>query len=204
MPIGIDPGVRRVKKIYNRLATFFLVAIATITGFYASLVFSSASLTPEQRLLTFEAIAVLEERGFRDEAFLLRKVVVFRSNDNWLNASVEKEDAYAATNFPFAIITLYPEFFDHPVGSIERAAILLHEARHVRGEDEPAAYEYVWKNRTKLGWTEDKFGASEVWRTVENQTRFYVPGLFICEFNPGSDCTAIRKPPTVSHRRYLR
>ena len=84
---------------------------------------------------------VLKEKGFTDEAFLLEHVAVFRGNDNWLNASVEKESAYAATNFPFEIVTIYPDFFKYPKDDIERAAILLHESKHLEGKDEKVTTE---------------------------------------------------------------
>lgn len=183
------------KSFISRLTTLLLVSIAAVAGFYASLVFSAAPLSAEERLHTFEAIQLLEEKGFADEAFLLKRIAVFRSNDNWLNASVEKENAFAATNFPFGIVTLYPEFFKLPVDGTERAAILLHEARHIKGEDEKAAYEYVWKNRALLGWNGEKYENSEVWRIVEKQTREYAPLIFICEFNQRDDCTAAPKIP---------
>ncbi len=169
--------------------------MATLAGFYASLVFSAASLIDEERILTFEAIQLLEDKGFTEDAKMLRRFVVFRSNDNWLNASVEKESAFAATNFPFGIITLYPDFFDLPIDKVERAAILLHEVQHVRGEDEKAAYEFVWKNRKKLGWTAENYGASEVWSIVQKQTKDYAPLIFVCEFNPDGDCTAGPRDP---------
>jgi hypothetical protein len=167
----------------------------TLVGFYASLLYSSARLSADEEFLTEDAIRYIEERGFPDEAFLLKRLAVYRSNDNWLNASVEKENAFAATNFPFGIITLYPDFFAIPSDRIERAAILLHEVRHVKGGDEKEAYEFVWRNRTKLGWTADKYGTSEIWTIVSKQTREYVPQMFICEMNVGNDCTAGPRGP---------
>ncbi len=100
-----------------------------------------------------------------------------------------KENAFAATNFPFEIVTLYPDFFTYPADDIERAAILLHEAKHLQGKDEPEAYEYVLKNRGRLGWTGKVYGRPEVWLNVRRQTREYRPNLFICEFNDFGDCT---------------
>lgn len=135
------------------------------------------------------AIELLEAKGFTDEVFLLRNVAAFRSNDNWLNASVEKENAYAATNFPFGIVTLYPDFFEQNSNNVERAAILLHEAKHIQGHDEKAAYEFVWKNRKKLGWDGVEFSRTEMWQNVRRQTAEYSPSLFICELNIANDCT---------------
>lgn len=120
---------------------------------------------------------------------MLRYFTVFRSNDHWLNASVVKENAYAATNFPLEIMTVYPDFFNRPIDDTERAAILLHEARHLKGADEKEAYEFVWRNRKKLGWVKETHGNSNVWRTVRNQTREIVPNLFVCDVNEFADCT---------------
>ena len=132
---------------------------------------------------------MLKERGFENEAFLLANVTAFKANDNWLNASVTKENAYAATNFPFAIVTLYPDFFAYPSDATERAAILLHESKHLAGADEHDAYNFVWKNRKRLGWTRDKYGSSLVWRNIRRQTRDSVGELFVCEKHDFADCT---------------
>ena len=86
-------------------------------------------------------------------------------------------------------MTIYPDFFKFPVDDTERAAILLHEARHMRGEDEHDAYAFVWKHRKQLGWTRDKYGNSPVWTGVRKQTRDTVPELFVCESNEYKDCT---------------
>jgi hypothetical protein len=176
-------------SITARLSTFLLVCIATIAGFYASLVYSAAPLTADQRNTVNSAIDLLEAKGFSDEVFLLRNAAAFRSNDNWLNASVEKENAYAATNFPFGIVTLYPEFFERTSSNVERAAILLHETKHIQGDDEKAAYEYIWRNRKKLGWDGPEFNGTEMWINVRKQTAEYSPNLFICELNVANDCT---------------
>ena len=57
-------------------------------------------------------------------------------------------------------MTIYPDFFQFPADDTERAAILFHEAKHLEGKDEKEAYEFVWKNRKKLGWTKEKYGNS--------------------------------------------
>ena len=165
------------------------VCCVVIFGFYFSLAVSARSLASDQRSAVRAAIALLNERGFSDEIFLLRNFAVFRGDDNWLNASVDKEDAYAATNFPFEIITLYPDFFTYPGDDTERAAILLHESRHLRDASEHDAYEYVWKHRKQLGWTREKYQWSVVWRNVRRQTKENVPELFVCEANELGDCT---------------
>lgn len=158
-----------------------------------SLIMSAQKLTMRERGQVDSAIMLLEQKGFARETFLLRYLTAYRSNDNWLNASVEKENAYAATNFPFEIMTLYPDFFTFPADDTERAAILLHEAKHLQGKDEKTAYEFVWKNRVKLGWTHDKYFRSPVWEAVRLQTRENVPELFSCTENLYSDCTELGK-----------
>ena len=173
----------------KRVLAFLAACIIAIAGFYLSLIASAKSTTYEESQTVKEAVAVLASRGFADEAWYFRYVTSFRTTDNWLNASVQKENAYAATNFPFEIMTLYPDFFAAPVDSTERAAILLHEAKHLQGKDEKAAYEFVWKNRKQLGWTSDKYRKSEIWNTVRQRTREYSPSLFLCNFNDFGDCT---------------
>lgn len=183
-------GFPLLKSVFLRRALVCLLVLAVvIVGFYVSLVLSAKSLDYEQRKAVASSISILEERGFSDEVFLLKHLAVFRSSDNWLNASVEKENAYAATNFPFEIMTLYEDFFTYPVDEVERAAILLHEAKHLQGKDEKEAYDFVWKNRKKLGWTREKYQRSIIWQEVRNQTKEYAPNLFVCDVNPAGDCT---------------
>jgi hypothetical protein len=172
-----------------RAAVCFAVCLALILTFYISLLASSGGLTIEQKHTVRRAIALLKDKGFDDEVFLLEHLTAFRADDNWLNSSVAKESAYAATNFPFEIMTLYPDFFTYPADDVERAAILLHEACHLQGKDEKDAYEFVWKNRKQLGWTKEQYSESVVWKNVQQQTRDHVPGLFVCETNHFNDCT---------------
>ena len=67
------------------------------------------------------------------EVFLLDRMTSFRATDHWWNEHVGHGQAYAATNFPFQIMTLYPAFFERSADDVERAIILLHEAQHLRG-----------------------------------------------------------------------
>ncbi len=180
-----DPG----NTFRRRASVCVLVCIVLLAGFYLSLIGSARSLSWEQEQTVRNAIAVLRDKGFSDEVLLLDNFAVFRGTDNWLNASVAKENAYAATNFPFEIITLYPDYFTYPVDDTERAAILLHEAKHLAGKDEHDAYEFVWKHRKQLGWTADKYGGSPVWQNIRQQTRDNVPLLFVCNANNFGDCT---------------
>ena len=172
--------------------TVFIIGVIVITtiGFYASLIASSKALSIDERVRVEKAIDLLEQRGFYDEVFYLRKFAVFRGSDNWLNSLVPKENAYAATNYPFEIVTLYSDFFLYAEDKVERAAILLHEAKHLQGQDEKSAYEFVWKHRQQLGWTKDKYRRSVLWLNTRKQTKEYVPKIFICEFNEYHDCTA--------------
>jgi hypothetical protein len=163
--------------------------VAVIAGFYVSLIASAKRLSADQRAVVERSADVLRERGFANEAWMLLHVAVLRAEDHWLNAAVAKESAYAATNSPFAIITIYPDFFTYPEDDIERAAILLHEARHLLGDDEREAYRFVWLNRAKLGWIGRGHGDSPVWQNTRQLTREIAPELFNCPGHVYNDCT---------------
>ena len=175
--------------ILKRITVCVGVLVALLMGFYTSLIVSADRLAPKEASQVNAAIQILEEKGFSDEVFVLRRLAAFRSNDNWLNASVVKENAYAATNFPFEIVTLYPSFFAGTFDDVERAAVLLHEAKHLQGKDEKEAYEFVWKNRDRLGWTAEEYSYSEVWNESKRRTKEYAPELFVCKSNRFDDCT---------------
>ena len=189
-----NPGPSTLRKVVSRAAFFVFTCITAIAWFYISLVLSSESITYEQTQTVAASVDLLRTRGFSTEATLLSRVATFRSTDNWLNSSVAKENAFAAANFPFGIVTLYADFFTYPADEVERAAILLHEAKHLHGADEKEAYEFVWKNRERLGWTSEKYSESVVWKEVRKQTSEIVPELFVCDFNPARDCTENRVP----------
>lgn len=192
-----DEPLRPPPRIFRRLLVLLLVCIAAVAGFYVSLLFSADRPGVQEKATINAAIDIIESRGFAQEAFILRHVASFRRTDNWLNASVAKENAFAATNFPFEIVTVYPDFYSYPFDDVERAAILLHEAKHLQGADEKEAYEFVWRNREQLGWTLEKYATSTVWSEIRKQTRDYVPVMFVCENNFFSDCTE-----KVSHGGY--
>ena len=175
--------------VARRLAVLVVVLIAVVTGFYLSLIGTSDPLNADERQQVEEAIGLLEQCGFTEEVFYLRHIAAFRSSDNWLNVAAAREEAFAATNFPFGIVTLYSGFFTYPEGVTERAVILLHEARHLSGKGERDAYEFVWKNRKRLGWSETVHHETRLMRSIRKQTAEYSPGLFICDFNPYNDCT---------------
>ena len=173
----------------TRAAVCAGVCLAILLGFYVSLITSAKKLTTDEKAAVRRAVAVIEETGFNKEAMLLNTITAFRGTDNWLNASVAKENAYAATNFPFEVMTLYPDFFTYPADDVERAAVLLHESKHLAGKNEHDAYEFVWKNRKQLGWTKERYADSPVWSNVRRQTLENVPELFVCEKNDFQDCT---------------
>ncbi len=176
-------------KRLGLLAYAFVFAFA---GFYISMVLSAQPLKKNEAASVEQAISVIADKGFSTEAFMLRHLTSFRSSDNWLNASIPKENAYAATNFPFEVMTLYPDFFKYPVDDVERAVILLHEARHLQGRGEEDAYEFVWRNRQRFGWTKDKYQHTDLWTVVRLQTQEYAPALFTCPERPDHDCTEER------------
>jgi hypothetical protein len=189
---AFDTPVRKksLKLIILKRAAVCLFAILfTVFGFYLSLIGSAERLDYNKKQIINDGINLLDEKGFSGEVFLLRYLTAYRATDNWLNSSVEKENAYAATNFPFEVMTVYEDFFIYPNDDTERAAILLHEAQHLKGADEKEAYIYVWKNRKKLGLTKEKYRDSVVWRNVRRQTKEIAPELFVCDVNEYADCT---------------
>lgn len=176
-------------RILWRAGICATVCVFCILAFYFSLIFTSSPIKQEEKAQVRKAIQILEEKGFTEEVFLLNYLTSFRANDHWLNASIEKENAYAATNFPFEIMILYPDFFEKTRDDLERASILLHEAKHLQGADEKTAYEFVWRNRKKLGWTKEYYGTSKLWQNVKKQTKEYAPNLFVCQSGELGDCT---------------
>ena len=176
-------------NFFHRVFVCIAVIFLTLLGFYLSLLYTSKPLGYDEKQTVKKAITILDEKGFSREVFLLNYITSFRGNDNWLNASTKYENAYAATNFPIEIMTIYPEFFTDTLDDTERAAILLHEAQHLKGADEKEAYQFVWENRQNLGWTKENYGNSIVWRNVRLQTREVAPNLFNCNWNEAGDCT---------------
>ncbi|MDQ3134088.1 MAG: zinc finger Ran-binding domain-containing protein, partial [Acidobacteriota bacterium] len=134
---------------------------------YASLLLTSDPATRDQRQTVERAVALLEQRGLTRETFVLRHLVNYRTTDNWWNLQVGHENAYAATNFPFEVVTLYPEFFQTAQDDTERAVILLHESFHLSGAGEPAALAGTWRTKAKLGWTEEQYAGTKLWRNTK-------------------------------------
>jgi hypothetical protein len=181
------PGVK--KKIIKSALRVFGLAGFILFFWYASLIGTSEPVVLDQRKIVDQAIDVLEQRGFTSEVFVLHHMVYYRATDNWWNQRVGHESAFASTNFPFEVMTLYPAFFEQPVDDIERAAILLHEAYHLFGYKEEGAVEGVWRDKKKLGWTKEKYSNTPIWTNVKASTQEYAPELLQCGPDRRSDCT---------------
>jgi hypothetical protein len=164
------------------------VVATTLTTAYVSLLLTSEGLTSDERLTVRNAILVLEQAGFTNEASALTHLASFRRTDNWWNRYVGHQTAFAATNFPFAVVTLYPAFFRFPVDDTERASVLLHEASHLYGGREEEALQRVWEVKQRLGWTESRYGSTRVWKNTREWTRAAIPAFFSCGPDGESDC----------------
>jgi hypothetical protein len=162
--------------------------VVILTAAYASLLLTSEPLERAQRGDVERAVQVLRASGFVREAALFDRVVAFRATDNWWNRHNGHADAYAATNYPFEVVTLYEPFFEQPVDDVERAAILLHEAHHLRGADERTAYSAVWREKSRLGWTRATHGETRVFANVAGSTAQWAPALFRCGERNDEDC----------------
>lgn len=186
---GADEEGAPVRRSFRKRISWVVgMTLVILLICYLSLLATSDSIKWQQKQTVGRAITILEQKGFGKEAFVLRRLVSFRSTDNWWNMQVGHHDAYAATNFPFEVVTLYPEFFDTATDDTERAAILLHESYHLFGSGERAALEGTWRNKSKLGWTADKYGESKVWKNTFELTMSEVPELFRCGPQGQSDC----------------
>jgi hypothetical protein len=177
------------RSIVRRLVWVLGTTSILLFGWYLSLLASSEPLQPDRHQTLDNAIGLLDKKGFGSEAFVLNHLVTYRQTDNWWNRYVGHHDAYAATNFPFEVVTLYPEFFNKTVDDNERAAILLHEACHLFGSGEDAALERVWHEKQRLGWTAEKYSStSEAWNNTRQLTMNRFPTLFSCGPTGQSDC----------------
>ncbi|HEX8175572.1 MAG TPA: zinc finger Ran-binding domain-containing protein [Pyrinomonadaceae bacterium] len=183
------PRKRGLVWLIKRALVVICTALALLLIFYGSLLKSSERLSYNQQQVVASSIKVLEQGGFSQEAFVLKNLVAWRSTDNWWNRSVGHREAYAAANFPFQIVTLYPEFFNNAKDDTERAAILLHESYHLFGSNEAEALEGTWRNKKRLGWTKDKYEQTKVWQNTRELTFNQVPYLFRCGLENNMDCT---------------
>jgi hypothetical protein len=184
---GSSKGGKR--SVAKKLLWIVGATLSLLFIWYVSLLASSDRLASEQKLVVYRAIEVLEQNGFTRDAFVLRHFASYRSTDNWWNRYLGHREAYAATNFPFEIVTLYPEFFNVAVDDNERAVILLHESYHLFGYGEVTTLEGVWRNKARLGWTAEKYGQTKVWKNTIELTRGNVPQLFQCGPDGQADCT---------------
>jgi hypothetical protein len=172
---------RKLLWIFGMTATLMFVC-------FMSLIVTSEGLDYDQRRTVVDATALLEKAGFSREAFVLGTLVTYRGTDNWWNEYVGHQSAYAATNFPFEVVTLYPAFFKFAVDDTERAAILLHESYHLFGAGEEAALQGAWIEKGRLGWTAYQYSQTRVWKNTREWTAGSVPGLFKCGTDGRSDC----------------
>jgi hypothetical protein len=164
------------------------IFVTVLTTAYASLLLTSEPVTADERVVLMESIRVLDKAGFSREASALRRYVSFRRTDNWWNRHVGHPTAYAATNFPFAVVTIYPTFFKYPADEVERAMILLHESYHLFGDDEKFALQRVWMAKDRLGWTAPRYGHTRVWKNTREWTATEIPSMFTCGEDGESDC----------------
>jgi len=172
----------------RRLGVIAGTVAVVLVAWWASLFATSEGLDADQQVIVYRAVDLLEEKGFSKEVFALRNVARFRATDNWWNLYNEHYQAYAATNFPFEIVTIYPWFFDLPKDDVERAVILLHEAQHLMGADEETALRRVWALKHRLDWTAEIYGHSKVWKNTREWTQTSAPDLFTCK-DVEIDCT---------------
>lgn len=191
LSLTVDQVAGSLKRGIPAAVNCAAVAAVSLGLLHFSLVRTSEELGSDQALKVERAIRVLEYKGFVSEVAVLKGFATFRSSDHWLNALVQPENAFAATNFPFGVITLYPDFFERAADDTERAMILLHESRHLTGGSERDAFEFVWRNRHKLGWTILSHGTTPAFMTIETMTREEVPELFTCRELLWSDCTEL-------------
>lgn len=173
----------------HHLGNYAASLVLAFVAFYLSLLITSLPPVRHERAAIDRAVSLLAAKGYEREVWLLRHTATIRVTDHWLNSLVEKESAYASTNFPFQIITVYPQFFIRTADDTERAMVLLHEARHLMGENEQQAYAYVWRQRKRLGWTYRTHSDSETYAAVEQLTREQAPELFNCPARSWEDCT---------------
>jgi len=185
---GPEETSTKKRGILKRLTWIVGATAIVLVIWYVSLMVSSDGLQPDQREQVQKAIAVLEQHGFNRETFIFKHLTVFRGTDNWWNGYIGHHEAYAATNFPFEVVTLYPEFFSVPIDDTERAAVLLHEAQHLMGSGEEAALGATWRSKRRLGWTLDRYKQTRLWYATEQLTKAQFPYMFKCGSDGQSDC----------------
>ena len=183
-----EGGGKKRRSFLRKVLSGLVLSAFVLAGLHVSLLATSDAASFDQKRAVYRAVGLVEQAGFGREAFLLRRLANYRTSDNWWNRWLGHADAYAATNFPFEVLTLYPDYFKYPHDDTERAVILLHEARHLAGDGEEEAFAFVWRNKERLGWTEEHYGETRVWRNVSEFTRKYAPQLFRCGDDGQQDC----------------
>jgi hypothetical protein len=157
-------------RVARRLLWIAGMIVLIVFIWSRSLVLTSEPITEEQRLVVMQAVAVLARAGFSREVVMLRNFANYRATDNWWNRYQGHQEAYAATNFPLGVVTLYGPFFTVATDDTERAAILLHEAQHLFGAGEEETLQRVWDQKDRIGWTADRYGATKVWKNTKEWT----------------------------------
>ena len=185
---GISKGHSVRKILFASARRIISLVLVLLFVAYLSLVTTSNPVSAVEQEKVNTAIELLERKGFGSEAFMLRYLTRFRGSDNWWNQRVGHASAYAATNFPFFIVTLYPTFFAHTIDDTERAVILLHEAYHLKGYGEEKATEFTWKEKRNVGWTKEEYAQTPVWNSIKEGTYRYAPHMFQCGDTGTSDC----------------
>jgi hypothetical protein len=188
-PVAARLELQSEPSALRRMGAIVGAVVLILVAWWASLFATSEGLDPDQQVVVYRAVKLLEANGFRKEVFALRNAARFRATDNWWNRYNQHDQAYAATNFPFEIVTIYPWFFDVPKDDVERAAILLHEAQHLMGADEETALRRVWALKDRLDWTAARYGRTKVWRNTREWTQTAAPDLFTCK-ELEVDCTS--------------
>jgi hypothetical protein len=174
------PPAPRSRGIASRVAFIAGAIVLSVFAWSRSLLLTSTPIDEMQRQTVLRAVAALERAGFTREVVMLRHFANYRATDNWWNTYLGHSQAYAATNFPLGVVTLYEPFFAATADDTERAAILLHEAQHLLGAGEAAALETTWRAKARIGWTADQYGHTRVWRNTREWTAADVPALFQC------------------------
>ena len=114
---------------------------------------------------------------------MLKNLTNYRATDSWWNGDQGHESAYASTNFPLEIVTLYPAFFTDPIDDTERAAILLHEGPyHLLGLDETDALDRTWREKGAHRLDARQYGDTKVFKVTEGIS-FSATTLFQCKDN---------------------
>lgn len=185
-----EPAAKRsgTRGIGRRLLWLAGVTVVLVFLWSRSLLLTSDPIDGREQQIVRQAVSLLERSGFSREVLVLRHFANYRATDNWWNLYLGHAGAYAATNFPLGVVTLYPAFFNTSADDTERAAILLHEAQHLWGSGEDAALELVWRNKQRLGWTAEQYGQTRVWMNTREWTTAAVPALFQCGPDRQRDC----------------